>query len=204
MPVKVLTKTDKIPAKVRALLGKPPVLMSEDITAYEDFFAFVVDAVGPKDSIEWILVKDCVDLAWEARRLRRAKAGIIDIARKDALRSILETILQPEDFEHTADRRLEAEAKADEWYSDDVVKQELLELMLRHGVDEDVITAEAISLRSRELAQLDMMLASAEKRRNEMLREVSLYRDVLSIKLGDSTKLVEGNACHVALGPSHN
>src|SRR5262249_46054689 len=187
MPVKVLTKTDKIPAKVGALLGKPPVLMSEDITAYEDFLAFVVDSVGPKDSIEWILAKDYVDLAWEIRRLRRAKAGIIDIARKEALRSILETILQREDFEHAADRRLEAEAKADEWYSDDIVKQELLELMSRHGIDEDGITAEAIAIRSSELAQLETMLASAEKRRNEMLREISLYRDVLSIKLGDTT-----------------
>src|SRR5262249_15700308 len=204
MPVKLLSKKDKIPAEMRALLGKPLVLRSEAMTDYEDFLAGVVDAVGPKDKIEYILVKDYVDLAWEIRRLRSAKTGIIEVARKDALRSILETIPTPDDFEHAANRRLEAEAKADEWYNDDIVKQELMELMSRHGVDEDVITAEAIAIRSRELAQLDIMLASAEKRRNEMLREIHLYRGVLSIQLGDSTKLIEGKAYDVALAPSTN
>jgi len=76
--------------------------------------------------------------------------------------------------------------------------------MSRYGVDEDMITAEAIALRSRELAQVDLMLASAEKRRNEMLREIGLYRELLSTKLGDSTKVVEGEAYDIALAPSNN
>src|SRR6266567_1384560 len=95
-------------------------------------------------------------------------------------------------------------SRPDEWYTDVAVKEELLELMSRYGVDEDMITAEAIALRSRELAQVDLMLASAEKRRNEMLREIGLYRELLSTKLGDSTKVVEGEAYDIALAPSNN
>ena len=204
MSVKIAVKKSKIPAAVRPLLGRAPVLRSEQVDAYEDFLALVAEAVCPMDTLEWILVKDYVDLAWEIRRLRCAKPGMIDVARKQALRSILESILEREDFEHAASRTLEAEVKADEWYTDVAVKEELLELMSRYGVDEDMITAEAIALRSRELAQVDLMLASAEKRRNEMLREIGLYRELLSTKLGDSTKVVEGEAYDIALAPSNN
>lgn len=47
------------------------------------------------------------------------------------------------------------------------------------------------------------MIASAEKRRNEILREISLYREVLGPKFGDSMKLVEGKAYQIALAPSN-
>jgi hypothetical protein len=204
MSVKIAVKKSKIPADVRALLGRAPVLRSEDAAAYEDFFGSVAEVVCPKDTVEWILAKDYIDLAWEIRRLRVAKAGMIDVARKHALQSILESILERDNFEHAADRTLEAAAKADEWYIDDTVKQELLELMSRYGLDEEMITAQAIALRSRELAQIDLMLASAERRRNEMLREISLYREVLSARLGDSIQVLEGEVCETALVPSNN
>src|SRR5947209_5524860 len=119
MSVKIAVKKSKIPAEVRALLGRAPVLRSEDANAYEDFFGSVAEVVGPKDIMEWILAKDYIDLAWEIRRLRLAKAGMIDVARKHALQSILEPILERDNFEHAADRTLEAAAKADEWYTDD-------------------------------------------------------------------------------------
>src|SRR5260370_34077165 len=138
MSVKIVVKKNKIPAEVRPLLGRAPVLRSEQVDAYEDFLACVA-AVCPKDTLEWILVKDYVDLAWEIRRLRCAKPGMIDVVRKQALRSILESILEREDFEHAAGRTLEAEGKADEWYTDVAVKQELLELISPHSVDEDMI-----------------------------------------------------------------
>jgi hypothetical protein len=148
-------------------------------------------------------MKNYVDLQWEIHRYRLAKSRLIDGARKEALQAILESILEPDDFEHAIDSSLEAAAKAREWYTDDDVKKELLELMSRYGIDEDMITAEAIALRSRELAQFDIMIASAEKRRNEMLREISLYREVVGPKLGDSMKLLEGKAYGIALAPSN-
>src|SRR6266566_3405887 len=86
----------KIPPEIRALLGEPPLLISEDPGAYEFLLATFANAVRPTDPIEWIHVKDCVDLTWEIQRIRRAKAGIIDVARKEALRSILESILEQE------------------------------------------------------------------------------------------------------------
>src|SRR6266567_1916377 len=113
----VTKSAPKIPPEIRALLGEPPLLISEDPGAYEFLLATFANAVRPTDPIEWIYVKDCVDLTWEIQRIRRAKAGIIDVARKEALRSILESILEQENLELGKGRISEADAKADGWYT---------------------------------------------------------------------------------------
>ena len=100
-----------IPAEIRTLLGEPPLLISEDPSAYDALLATFAATVRPEDCIEWIYVKDCVDLNWEIRRIRQAKAGIIDVTRKEALRSILESILEEDDLEFSKGRISEAVSK---------------------------------------------------------------------------------------------
>ncbi len=173
----------KIPPEIRELLGKPPLLISEDASAYEDLLATFAASVRPTDPIEWIHVKDCVDLTWEIQRIRQAKAGIIDVTRKEALRSILESILEEGDLEHRKGRISEADLKADEWYTCPVVREELTALLARYGLDEKAITAQAFALRLRELATLEHMLASAELRRSSMFREIAAYRGLFSCRL---------------------
>jgi hypothetical protein len=160
-----------------------PLLISEDPSAYKALLATFADAVRPTDPIEWIFVKDCVDLTWEIQRIRRAKAAIIDITRKEALRSILESILEEENLELGEGRIAEADVKADEWYTCPDIKEELTALMARHGLDEQAITAQAFALRSRELEKLEHMLASAELRRSSMFREIATYREGFSCRL---------------------
>jgi hypothetical protein len=77
----------KIPPEIRALLGPPPLLISEDPAAYEALLATFGAKMRPTDEIEWIYLKDCVDLTWEIQRYRRAKAGIIgEWSRQDSNR----------------------------------------------------------------------------------------------------------------------
>lgn len=64
-------------------------------------------------------MKKYVDLQWEIDRYRLAKSKLIDGARKEALQVVLESVLEPDDCEHAVDLRLEAAAKAHEWYMDD-------------------------------------------------------------------------------------
>jgi len=178
-----VTPAPKIPPEIRALLGEPPLLNSEDPSAYEALLATFGAAVRPTDPIEWIHVKDCVDLTWEIQRIRQAKAGIIDVTRKEALRSILESILEEGDLEHGKGRISEADLKADEWYTCPVVREELTALLARYDLDEQAIAAQAFALRSRELAKLEHMLASAELRRSSMFREIAAYRGLFSCRL---------------------
>lgn len=42
-----------------------------------------VKCVEPQDIIEWLWVKDVVDLSWEILRLRRLKIDLVEIDRED-------------------------------------------------------------------------------------------------------------------------
>ncbi len=190
----------KLSAEVRALLGRPPVLISEDPSAYETMFANMAAAVMPRDAMEWILMKDCVDLSWEIRRIRLAKAGIVDVTRKEALRSILESILE-EDERTGRDRIPAADIKADGWYNDPSAREALLAHLAKHGLEEEAITAQAFAIRSRELEKLDNMLASAERRRYAMLQDIGLYRDLFLLRMRDVISVVDGEIDEFSLEP---
>ena len=75
------TTTRVIPAHIRELLGPSPLTSLEDAAAYERILAQVAQAVSPKDVMEWVWVKELVDLGWEAGRARRAIAVCIALAR---------------------------------------------------------------------------------------------------------------------------
>jgi hypothetical protein len=159
------------------VFGKPPLLSFEDANLYDALFARVVAAARPRDPFEWILLKDYADLAWEIFRLRRAKAGIVNGMHKNALCFVLEKLaLQP---------RL-----ALEFHNNPATKAAILEQFALHGLDESVITAEAVAKCCDELARLDAMIRSAETRRNAMLREVDYHRGGLATRLRDAPDVI--------------
>jgi hypothetical protein len=51
-----------IPAKIRDLLGKPPLLANEDSNQYDGLIAELARGVKPSEVIEWLWVKDIADL----------------------------------------------------------------------------------------------------------------------------------------------
>src|SRR3954447_10584571 len=74
-----------IPSEIATLFEKPPLLPGEDPDAYDRLLTGVGVAVAPKDVIEWLWVKDIVDLLWEAQRLRRMRVALLTGARRRAL-----------------------------------------------------------------------------------------------------------------------
>ena len=65
------------------LFGHAPTLKSEDNKVYWDFLNEVVRCIKPKDMIEWLRVKDVVNLSWEILRFRKLKITLIEIERED-------------------------------------------------------------------------------------------------------------------------
>ena len=88
-----------VPLEIQSLLGAPPVSREEDALRYDDLLAQVSSVVKPKDVLEWLWVKDVVDLVWEAQRLRRIKIGLISISRQAALAEVLKPLLSISKFE---------------------------------------------------------------------------------------------------------
>jgi hypothetical protein len=160
------------------VFGKPALLRDEDANLYDALFARVVAAAHPRDPFEWMLLKDYADLAWEVFRLRRAKAGIVNGMHTNALVVVLEKLaLHPQ--------------PALEYHKNPAAKAAILEQLALHGLDESVITAEAVVACCDELARLDAMIRSAETRRNMMLREVDYHRGGLATRLRDAPDVVD-------------
>ena len=71
-----------VPTDIEALFGDPPLLSTEDPNLYWDMFDRFAEFVDPKNIIEWLWLKDIVDLCWEIARLRRYRALSIERARE--------------------------------------------------------------------------------------------------------------------------
>ena len=83
--------TRSLTPEIRRVLGPSPLTRLERQDDYEAFLERVADAVGPTDIVEWIWVKDIVDLTWEVNRARRAQAVLLTLARLSAAEAILYT-----------------------------------------------------------------------------------------------------------------
>jgi len=78
-----------------------------------------------------------------------------------------------------------------QFHKDAAAKAAILEQLAAHGLDESVITAEAVVSCCDELAALDAMIKSAETRRNAMLREIDYHRSGLATRLRDAPDVVD-------------
>ena len=84
MPKKTAERNDfGIPNDIAALFGYAPTLKTEDDETYWKCMERVIKCVEPQDVIEWLWIKDDVDLSWEILRLRRLKIKLVEIDREN-------------------------------------------------------------------------------------------------------------------------
>src|SRR3954470_18477484 len=96
----------QIPARLAPFVLKPALLPGEREAEYLALVDAVSAAFLPTDAIEWLWVKDIVDYTWQAQRLRRLKADLIQRGADEALVSAAQA----------APRRSEAVSRpANEW-----------------------------------------------------------------------------------------
>jgi hypothetical protein len=69
----------------------------------------------PQDEFEWFLVYDYLHYSWQIRRWRKAAAALIDTIRQDALRAVLESILDSD----VEDCRQLIDGHVDNWFKED-------------------------------------------------------------------------------------
>jgi len=78
-------RNNSVPPHIQALFGNPPLLSTEDPNLYWDMLDRFAESIAPRNIIEWVWVKDIVDLSWEIARLRRYRAQQIENARCHAM-----------------------------------------------------------------------------------------------------------------------
>jgi hypothetical protein len=150
-----------------ALFGPAPLFEGEDTAAYDELLVRISGAVKPADIFEEIWVRDIVDLVWEALRLRRLKANLMTATAYRGLEQILKPLVGCLEEEHLA----KAWAARDQ----NAIKR-VDKLLASAGLTMDAVMAQTLSISLDDIERIDRMIATAEVRRNAILREVDRHR----------------------------
>jgi hypothetical protein len=154
----------------------------------------------PADSIDWILLKDLVDLAWEMRRERRMKVEIIKLNQKEVVAELLKSTFDKTDRLGSALNRIfDAPAKAQLWASDPDARRRIDLKLEEKGHDTDSVLAQAYLRGTRDIDAIDKRIALYELRRNAILKEIGLRSERKAQKLDKaSSEVIEGEFSEAA------
>ena len=178
--VTIIDKALPIPADLQPLFDDPPLLSTENSGQYRSLLDQIAKCVKPKDVIEWLWVRDIVDLSWEIRRLRRFKALLIERARQNIsdcaedgdgpIRPIL--IIRSSALDPPIEKQIEEQTKTKRR------KAKFTESDSARGFQACISDYQCV----------DRLLAAAEGRRKAALYEIELRRDSLARRLRKATE----------------
>jgi hypothetical protein len=170
------------------LFGPPPVISGEDPGAFLELLAGVRASVKPKGMIEDLLVRDCVEVIWEIRRLRRLKAALLQAAAYKGLKKVLTPLVT-----------WEAESLAEKWvFGGARATRRVERILAAAGLSIDAIMAETLILRLSEIERLEHLIASNEARLQAVLREIDRHRTALATALRDAARAAEAEDAEFA------
>jgi hypothetical protein len=166
-----------------------PLLPGEVQTDYMGVAARIVAVAQPRDAIEEFLTRDAVDLTWEILRMRRMKAGLLRARATKGVGRILSTIGEKDKFPRDV---FDGPDFAQKWASGDAsTRREFMQILKRAELSMDDVMAEALAKKIDPFERIDRMLASAEERRNNALREIDRHRSALGTAVRQAIDEVE-------------
>lgn len=180
--------------------GPAPVVKGEDPRAYDELLAQVWKDVKPANIIEESWVNDIVDLIWNIERYRRYKKGLIEAAMPRALEEILTPFMNDasrfgtmETYDEEYRKPTPAMELVNEWVRRDPKALEEVDAILASGqLTMDDVRVGAFRIEIDKIGQVDALIASAEARRNAVLREIECQRATFGGAVRRGTEAVEG------------
>jgi hypothetical protein len=185
------------------IFGPPALLPGEDSAGYNDLLARASGSLKPSDIFEEIWVREIVDLAWESFRWRRQLKSFIETTIPRVLEAILKPLLknQPEpprgsSFIATLEAARNVWNAGPKLISDWVAQDpaaiaRVNELLASAGMTMDHVHARATASELDKIERFNRLIASAEGRRNTLLREIEHHRAAFSQKLRAEIKKIE-------------
>jgi hypothetical protein len=150
-------------------IAPAPLLMGEDEADYAEIAGRIVGATRPRDALEELLLRDVIDLTWEILRLRRVKTGMLRASMGAGVGSVLGAISYP--YPHRQEL-------SEDWAAGDAAAREKVDAILgKAGLTIEEAAAKTLELKLDVFERIDRMLASAEARRNNALREIDRHRE---------------------------
>jgi hypothetical protein len=183
-----------LPDCLGELFGHPPTLKTEDNKVYWDFLNEVGRCIKPEDVIEWLRVKDVVDLSWEILRFRKLKITLIEIEREGTNAAI------EWDREHP-------DEPYDDWMKKTSRPRTAEEIEFRKNRrlhDTETDSAQLLWKHIEQYEHIERLLTSAELRRDRILREIELRRADLSRRLRETTdEIIDAQVDHGAFSAEY-
>jgi hypothetical protein len=157
------------PIDVAELLAFTPLAQGENSADYRALVAEVESVVKPEDFIDRLVVGDIAHALWEERRYRCQQVALTNATRFKAL-VCLALPFAPH-FEVQASELALAYFGAEPENRDRTRR-----ILLRYGITDDAINAEAAELHAESLGALDRLIGNRQLRRDTILKEFARRR----------------------------
>jgi len=183
--------------KCLMLFGPLPVLTTESTEQFQEIMNQAIACVSPRDIMELMFIRDFVSESWQINRLRRhgtvaierwyhqsqayqvQRAKVLKARRDDRVNELAERLgQQPADIAelvHLEDKVLEGVADIDNLFA-----RKATEMEHNRALEKSIQFHE----------QLERMIESATKRRNDALRQMEHYRKGLGQLVIEATTYV--------------
>jgi hypothetical protein len=158
-----------------------PLLITESDEEFNRIRQALYDETKPNGVIEEMYVEELAENIWQILRLRRCKAGIINLAFHDSSAKILKKFMET------------GPDVARDWISVPKLAQKVENRLAEFKLDSSVVIADAINVKSPDLEKIDNLIVSFETRRDKVLLRVAHYRGELGYLLRNAAhQLIEG------------
>jgi hypothetical protein len=162
-----------LPQELVEFLDDPPLVGVETIEGYKSFFCAIVADLKPADAIDWLYLKDVVDLSWQIRRERVVLAGVVKSFQMEVVRDLLKaTVDTSSAVEAAAYRIFNAANDAQRWASDPAARKEIDARLSARGHSAAAVLAQAYIRGASHIDAIDKRIASYEARRVGIVRQV--------------------------------
>jgi hypothetical protein len=185
----------KMPRELHFMLGRPALLRAESRKAYDQLMAQCAAAVDPQDMVEWVMVRDYVDLTWEIMRLRRMKRAVVALKTPDAIFTIIE-----DTRDAPRPGAVGGPARAT-WIAGGQVRRNLCSDLALHDIDQLTINTQAFLLGLDSVEKIERLETRKEGLRRAVLRDLECYRDSALLARHRIAPDIDARADLVALPP---
>jgi len=184
-----LTKTGPImPPDLQCFLSDAPLVGDESLENYNTFFSSIADSIGPASAMEWLFVKDIVDLCWQIRRERMIVASLVKVAEKEVVVELLKVVYEePGSVESDLFRVFCAADQAELWTNDPQSRTEIEANLAAKGYGRSEIVARAYQKAAHDIDACEKRIEGYERRRAAVLKELSFCRYAFAEKVAEAT-----------------
>lgn len=170
-----------LPERLSWLLGERPTLPFESEDDYDGLLAELIAAYDPKETVEFIHVKELADHQWELLRLRHMRRAAMETELTRAAHNLLADDYREATGEYGIDAQrgltymVRAAAAGDASQS-----TSLLNIASEAGVTQRMLRYEAYRLGMRTMTALDEAISTSERRRDYLIRMIEDRRRTMN------------------------